>query len=451
MNLLLHQCSARCFDKGNRQLLDVGTDLLLIVAVFFSWFLFPVMLKFLAYTQFQVGFFVISVVVLFLLVRYSKLNNLDWSAWHKWFVFFWFIYLLFLLAASVRSGDLYSLKQYCITIYKALFFLVLLIYMKKNFIVWSFRLYSNFMVLVVTLACMVAIGVALEVMHPIQYFTDKVTEHQQFFKVYWGAYYFDGLRRMQGFCEEPGTFALTILPALFWLLIVEKGYFRAFIITIGVLASYSFGALVGLFLLLPLVWKKKLFPVKGMIILISMVALFVVIKYIPYISLMISGDFLPILDRFNQFTSVAGRPMSVLVVYEYLSIHPFGTGNALGMVTVGYPVSVGYANAMLEAGVVGGIAYCIMFGLLFWTALKLSLLVDLKKTEGRVCFVVAVSVMILVFMGAQRQQPDLSLWHMWIYASLFYLTTRVGKGSDVQLFRPFVSGNRWLSVRGRLQ
>ena len=68
-----------------------------------------------------------------------------------------------------------------------------------------------------------------------------------------------------------------------------------------------------------------------------------------------------------------------------------------------------------------------MFGLLGWQALKLSLSVDMTRYEGRVRLAVALAVMIVLFMGLQRQQPDLSLWHMWIYASFFYLTMKKEK------------------------
>lgn len=76
---------------------------------------------------------------------------------------------------------------------------------------------------------------------------------------------------------------------------------------------------------------------------------------------------------------------------------------------VNHMVPVGHANAMLEVGVIGGIAYCIMFRLLFWNSCKLSLSADMNQKEGRVHFVVAISVMTCLFIGAQRLQPDLSL------------------------------------------
>jgi len=427
----LQQWLGGCFAKGSQRLTNAGTDALLVGTVFLSWLLFPVMLKLLAYTAFQVGFFIVSVSVLAILVRYSKLNRLEWSLWHKWFVVFWSVYLLFLLAASVRSGDLYSLKQYCVTLYKVMFFAVLLFYMKRNFIVCSFRAYVNLMVLVVVFASLVVVGVGLGLMQPIQGMTDKIAEQGYPFSVYWGAYYndWDGyyksfyVYRMQGFCEEPGTFALTILPALCWFLIVEKSHIRFVVIGLGVLASSSFGALLGLLFLLPVIWAGKIFDRKVLVYLMCMVGLFGFIKYRVDIVSLLSGDFSHFMRAYLASLST-GRLGSMIEVYQYLSMHPFGTGNALGMMTVDYPISVGYAVAMLESGIIGGIAYCAMFALLGWKALKLSLSVDMDQQEGRVHFVVAITVLILLFMGLQRQQPDLSLWHMWIYACFFYLTMK---------------------------
>lgn len=430
--MLLQKCLKCYFDKENRRLRDVGTDSLLVLTVFFSWFLFPVMLKFLAYAQFQVVFLIISISVLVMLVRYSELNRLDWSGWHKWFIFLWAIYLLFLFAASVRSGDLYSLKQFCITLYKVMFFVILLFYMKRNFTVWSFRLYANVVGIIVVFACIVTIGVALEVMEPIKYLTEIIAEQGYGFSVYWGSYYHRGLLihapfqlyRMMGFCEEPGTFSLTILPAFIWLLIVDKFYLRTILVGIGILLSFSAGAVYGMLLLLWLFIKQKILFRKVLVCVLVGFCLAAVTAGFPYLASLIAGDLELFIDRLNGFTSLVGRPQSVLSVYEYLLVYPFGTGNALGMATVNYPISVGYANAMLESGVIGGVAYLLMFGLLGWQALKLSLSVDMNQYEGRVCFAVAIAVMVVLFIGLQRQQPDLSLWHMWIYASFFYLTMK---------------------------
>jgi len=413
-----------CFDMSGRRLTSIGTDALLVLLVFSSWFLFPVMLKFLAYVEFQVGFALISIFVLAMLIRYSELNQLEWLPWHKWFVFFWLVYLLFLFSASFFSGSLYSLKQYCIIIYKVIFFAVLLIYMKRNFIIWSFRVYSNFMLFIVILASIVAIGIKFDLLHPIQYFAEKVTEHSQFFEVYWGAYYVVGGHRMQGFCEESGTFALTILPAFFWFIIVEKLYVRASFILMGVFFSHSTGGLWELILSLGLAMKKKVFSKNVLRVLLLATFILAIILSFSYLKALFSSDFDFFLDKIRDFVSLPGRFQSILSSYEYLLVHPLGTGNALGMRTVDYPISVGYANAMLEAGVIGGVSYLLMFALLFWKALKVCLSVNLLRTDGRVYFAVALTVMIVLLMGFQRQQPDLSMWHMWIYASFFYLTMK---------------------------
>ncbi len=402
---------------------DSSTTALLILIIS-SWFLFPIMLKFLAYREFQVAFFVISIVVLVKLIWHSKVNQLKWLRWHKWFMFFWAIYLLSLLSSTLYSDSLYSLKQYCITIYKVMFFWVLLLYMKRNIVIRSFQAYSFLVLVIVFLASLTAISIKFDLVTPIESLTQKVTQHTQYFQVYWGAYYFDGHRRMQGFCEESGTFALTILPAVFWFLIVAKSYVRTALVLIGVFASHSTGGLWEMALAILLSAKKKVFSKNILFCLLVLTCILAVILGLPYLEALFSSEPLAFRHKIEAFVSLPGRLQSILSSYEYLTVHPFGTGSALGMITVNYPISVGYANAMLESGVIGGLAYLLMFGVLGWQALKFSLAANINDNEGKVNFVVALTVMIILLMGFQRQQPDLSMWHMWIYASFFYITMK---------------------------
>jgi len=148
---------------------------------------------------------------------------------------------------------------------------------------------------------------------------------------------------------------------------------------------------------------------------LSLVCMVLVFKFLPstlYIQYLLSGG-----DRLTP----------ILKSFAFLPTHPFGVGSALGMDAIHYP-NFGYSNAFVEAGYLGGAAYCAMFGLLGWKALRLSLVTDMAQEEGRIRFVVAIVVMLVLFMGAQRQAPDISLWHMWIYASFFYLTMQKKEG-----------------------
>jgi O-antigen ligase len=98
-----------------------------------------------------------------------------------------------------------------------------------------------------------------------------------------------------------------------------------------------------------------------------------------------------------------------------------GAGAALGMTTVNNSISVGYLVAAVESGVIGGILYLCLFIVMGWGAFKIIVTSNNESFDELVKVVVALSVCTVLVMGAQRIQPDLSFWHMWIYAMMFYL------------------------------
>jgi hypothetical protein len=116
-------------------------------------------------------------------------------------------------------------------------------------------------------------------------------------------------------------------------------------------------------------------------------------------------------DRLNGLRAVLG----------YFKDHVFGTGAALGMLTVNNSISIGYAVAILESGIVGGIFYLCLFAIMGSLALKTIITLNNNSFMNEINIVVALSVSTVLVMGFQRMQPDLSFWHMWIYAIWFYL------------------------------
>lgn len=123
----------------------------------------------------------------------------------------------------------------------------------------------------------------------------------------------------------------------------------------------------------------------------------------------------------NKILSLQDRINGLFAVSGYFKDHLMGTGAALGMLTVKNSISVGYAVAILESGVIGGIFYLGLFSIMGWLALKTIVASHYGSFDERVRIVVALSVCTILVMGAQRMQPDLSWWHMWIYAMWFYL------------------------------
>ena len=135
----------------------------------------------------------------------------------------------------------------------------------------------------------------------------------------------------------------------------------------------------------------------------------------------------------GKAVSMQDRIDGVRVVIKYLNTHSIGTGTSLGMKTVNHSISVGYAVAALESGVLGGILYLCLLVIMGWLALMMILSSKMDTFENRVRIVVALSVCTVIIMGTQRMQPDLSFWHMWIYAMFFYLLQKDRANSSLFL------------------
>jgi len=406
-------------------------------------------------------------------------NQLALQPLHKMMIVCWIGYLLALLLATLESGSTYSLAQWCILSAKFLFFAFLLLYMNVKYIVATLRIYANLMVVTVILAFVAVIAVAAGV-HPLT----TVDLGGRLADVYFGAYYVLNtsicmpapIYRIQGLSEEAGTYAFALLPAFFWLVMAEKAYVRSAVIVLGLMLSMSLGAGLLLLLLLPImVIKYRIADYKVpafFMCAICVIGLMYVAsgsctnRYFENIenALMLpedktmasedkamSPEFKSMAADVNACekggvgrreciaafkgslsTSLSGKAHSfqdrldgLCAAYSYLKAHPIGTGMALGMQTVHNSISVGYAVAVLEAGVVGGVLYLCFFSIMGWLALKTIITTNIGSFEGQVKIVVALSVCAVLTMGAQRIQPDLSFWHMWIYAMWFYLLQKL--------------------------
>jgi len=138
-----------------------------------------------------------------------------------------------------------------------------------------------------------------------------------------------------------------------------------------------------------------------------------------------------------KISSFQDRVNGLQAVREYFRNHLIGTGAALGMLTVNNSISVGYATAVLEAGIIGGGFYLCLFAIMGYLSLKTIAILNHDTFHNRVTIVVSLSVATVLVMGLQRMQPDLSFWHMWIYAMWFYLT-QVKHATLIQNVKPSI-------------
>jgi len=382
-------------------------------------------------------------------------------------------YLLALLLATIESASAYSLIHWCILFAKFLFFAFLLFYLNEKFIVTTLRIYANLMVLTVLFA-VVAVVVAALGYQPLA----TVDLHGTLTNFYFGSYYTPHyspicapapIYRIQGLSEEPGTFGFVLLPAFFWLVIAEKAYVRSAIIVLGISLTMSLGTGLFLLMLLPLIaWKFSSHykvPVFFLSVICIIGTMYVVsgpcqTSYLENLQknqsnlknkdeialssvldectkLHSKSECISIL-KYNSASTASGKVHSfkdrfggTLIAWSYLKNHVMGTGTGLGMssinaIAAGTSANAeGYVVAILEAGIVGGLLYLCLFAIMGWLAIKAIVFTAIYSFDDRVMVVVALSVCSVLVMGAQRIQPDITLWHLWIYAMWFYLLQKM--------------------------
>lgn len=436
-------------------------EMSLVFMIAASWFLFPVMLKLLAPSAIRVVFMLVLMAVVLLHFLYGSTNGNSVDKLTRKALYAWGGYLACLSIATLLSQNGYSLKHLFIVLLKVGTFLFLIRYLTLNVIKTSLKVYSYMMMAVVVLAIIVGIGVAMEIMEPVYTLrneTDFTLKHP--FDIYWGAYY--GLTalnfpfplfRLQGLCEEPGTFAFVLLPALIYFLYVENDFVKASVIGAGLLWCFPLGVFIGFPFLIFFIWAINPVSDKQLKFLSVLLLIFVVLFFSPPIDMILSsintlllsmdinngsGMLSGIIEHtgrpswlneyaiskfYGEYSGTNDRLEGIIISLNHLMSHPLGTGAALGMPTVNFSISNGYANAALEAGFLGGAFYIVLFSIFVVMAVK-TVLAYREKDNFNLALVSSISVMCIVFMGLQRQQPDQSFWHMWILASMVFLYVR---------------------------
>lgn len=436
---------------------------LLIFITVLSWLIFPLMLKQFAPVAFNIGFSIIAFVGVVGIVIYFKKNIPELQLLHRIMLLCWVSYLVALLFATIQASSMYSLTQWGFLFTKFLFCIFLCLYINTKYIITTFRIYSNLMMLTVIFAVLAMIF-AVAGIQPISI----VDVGGKSTAVYFGAYYVHSasifapapIFRIQGLCDEPGTYAFALLPAFFWFLFAERSYLRSAVIVFGLILSMSLGTGLFLLLLMPMIWKYF----KDYTVLVFFLAVILgtggmykisnyslsrnialmddaslsVISYVGITKENLFDRDLSVKTLKKSLSSSPAAKLSSLqerveglnVVQNYLRNNMLGSGAAMGMSQVNDSISVGYAVAVLEAGIIGGIFYLLFFAIVGWLALKTITNRHNNAYEDRIRTVVALSVFSVLVMGAQRIQPDLSLWHMWLYACLFYLLTKSNDSSQ---------------------
>lgn len=437
-----------------------ATSIGLLSVIVMSWALYPWAISW-VYPQLVRVVFGLGLLAIFVWLYFDggKSKEKALVSWEFSLSLLWVIYLV-CVALSTFVFNTGSLDLFLRYILKSIFFLILFFYLNKQTIFRSFDIYSNLCaaLVVVSTAGILALYLGWIDVRLVQV-TRGIDSFGEVGLIFSG---FDGnarvfqetsqYMRMQSFAIEPGGFALAVLPALYWFVLVRKQYVRGSLITLGVAASWSFGALLAMILAFLVLYKSKLIDKGAKLFLAFSVAFFLFshagLSYFAaqtstqtstqtsaqtstQTSAQTSAQTLVVGDR---SASKQQRINELIQVKDFISVNHWGAGIGAGRFVLDSSISVGYANVFADTGIIGGVFYVLAFLLLGYEALravsgKYGASLDDEVSNA----VVALGLVVLtcVFFGLQREQPDASFWHMWLYASFFslYGITYQRKGS----------------------
>ena len=237
--------------------------------------------------------------------------------------------------------------------------------------------------------------------------------------------------RVQSFSNEPGTFGFVLLPALFWLGLVRRSVWRTSGILVSVFLTFSAGAWLSLLLITPIAgifWRRRIWELLrqrwvAVVLALAVAGLAGLVVVAAVSGMCAASNGGPSVDSAERSVtaysdqrgrSVGKRTDQVGAAVGVLVANPEGVGAGQTSSRVGGSVAVGYMNAILESGFLGGLGYAVAV---------LSVLVlatgAIVRTSDPVTAAIGMSVITILLMAFLRTQIDASFWQMFLIASLF--------------------------------
>lgn len=312
------------------------------------------------------------------------------------------------------------------------------------------QFYANFMFILATLANFLYFLVLFTPIQPISWFTYinqrtyanyiiGLTENLAASLLHMGI----PILRAISFYEEPGTFGLMLLPAIFWLAIVEKNNLKLALVGLASLLTFSVGSWLNLILIVTLMvtinfnktTKKRLLSKKRLIF--SFMSLFSIIAVINIGLSALSID--PILlieyvtDKFNLQQgeeSSGGYRFNLLSNFIHLILN-YPTGVSLETLQKVFGTdfgSFGYLGTMVEVGLVGIIGYLLVIAALLGIIIRSF---KQRKYKDDMTLALSASVLSMLMMGLQRF--DLLNVYVSVFMAAFLARNHADSATRVKL------------------
>jgi len=422
-----------------RKLYGINFSIAILSVITMSWLLYPFAVSWVFPNLTRLGFILLWGIIFFW-VFFSTVKMKFRPSWLNKYERYFFIGIsiyfgfLFLATFVFNDGQLYYFMSY---IMKYVFLIFLLLVLTKKHIIWSFRLYMYLCSVLVCFSMINIVGLynqwwGLEEL--------EILQGVEFPRVVWFSWSgFDGMARVfsdvpnffriQSYSIEPGSFALALLPALYWAVFVAKNKFIQLILMSGLCATWSLGALLVLSLvILLLVLIRPSFYKENILTLCFGAFLFLVGHWLltQVVESTIGESTIGESTIGDRRASLFQRMEELITIRNFLNQRPEGAGAGEGRRSAQSSLSIGYGHVFVEAGVLGGLAYLIAYLILVIGVI--NRLWHYRKGNGLLCmamYAIGFSLLTGAFFGIQREQPDASFWMMWILASFIVISKRV--------------------------
>ncbi len=348
-----------------------------------------------------------------------------------------FIYITgIILASLVSSGVDINFIRILARFFYLFHFSIIVLYADEKITSKCMNIYSNFLLLLAILAIILFIKVN---------FTTNAYPFNEFIHSNGRSYnnYLIGLtlkiggyagffKRAMSFYDEPGTFAMMLLPGIFWFAVGNRSYWKLGILCVALFMSFSFGGWFTLILVLPFLYQlsrstKKIKKTLKNIIVFSIASVTIFSVYllsylesqgINTFALYFLGKMYS--EQSDQNTSGGVRVQELITILgDFLFKNPLGLGASSNLFQkVDTTISVEAFYNIIESGVLGLIGYLILFGSLgcmMWTIYKK------KKPKNQTLLALSASVLSLMIMSLQR--ADMFSFPTGIFICAFFVRT----------------------------
>jgi hypothetical protein len=341
----------------------------------------------------------------------------------------------FLNSSSTNAEDLVSRLLIFIT------FIIASICMNEDILHKCMEIYCQ--ILTVFSICAIVVFLAVLILHvpPLNEFTAQGTErvYQNYIIAFVEAEVdtLADFKRAGSFYDEPGTFAMFLMPALFWNILVKPSKIMLFSMLIALLLTFSIGGwlafgisfayivrlcpdLIVRYILEKYKFITKVFLALGVILCINFLLKVSDISWLfDYFNVKFDAG-----SSTDKLSSVGTRQNEIDMFFITLSENPLGYGIKSKYIP---QFSVGLIASSIEGGLLGVLGYLICFGGII--ANIAEHLTTKKSIPSRVTLSILASNLSLVIMSFQR--IDMLSFYTGIFTIAFMLNCDPNnKGED---------------------